>query len=385
MKKQKLILTALGFGLAVLVGCEKENFDTSNQQSISGSLAKENGNNSVGAVYVMDNSTSGNHILVYQRSAAGTLVNVSTIATDGLGSGGGLGSQGSLILSGDNEFLLACNAGSNDVTVFKVSGINLIPLDKVSSGGLRPISITSYEDFVYVLNGGGTGNISGFRLTDDGHMSHISGSDRDLSGPSVGAAQIEFNKSGSQLIVTEKVTNNILSYEINSNGIASLPVIHPSVGNTPFGFEFGKNGSIIVSDAFGGMPGASALTSYTLSNNGSLNLISGPIATTQTAACWVVVTNNNKYCYTTNTASGNISGYRISDSGVLTLLQSNGISGITEASPIDMSLSRNSNYLYTLNSMGHSISMFKLNYDGSLTTLGVLNGVPVGSVGMAAL
>lgn len=384
MKKQKLILTALALGLTVLTSCEKENFESTNQQTSSGALSKENGNNSVGAVYIMDNSTSGNHVLVYQRSAAGALVNVSNVSTNGIGTGGGLGSQGSLILSDDNEFLLACNAGSNDVTVFKVNGINLILVDKISSGGVRPISITSHEDYVYVLNAGGTGNISGFQLTDEGHLNHISGSERELSGPSVGAAQIEFNKSGTQLIVTEKATNNILSYAINSNGMASLPTIHPSVGNTPFGFEFGKNDVLIVSDAFGGMPGASALTSYSLSNAGSLNVVSGPIATTQTAACWVVVTNNNKYCYTTNTASGNISGYKISDSGSLTLLQSNGISGITEASPIDMSLSNNSKFLYTLNSMSHSISMFKVNNQGELTSLGTLNGLPAGSVGMAA-
>ena len=141
---------------------------------------------------------------------------------------------------------------------------------------------------------------------------------------------------------------------------------------------------MIVSDAFGGAAGQSALTSYSLNNNGNLNLITGPVATTQTAACWVVVTNDNRFCYTTNTASGNISGYKIMHNGGLSLLDANGITGVTGAGPIDMSLSKNSKYLYTLNGAAHTISMFKVNNNGGLTSIGDITGLLMGSVGMAA-
>ena len=36
--------------------------------------------------------------------------------------------------------------------------------DKVPSGGMHPISVTNYKNLVYVLNDGGSGNITGFTL-----------------------------------------------------------------------------------------------------------------------------------------------------------------------------------------------------------------------------
>ena len=381
MKKTKLILTATILTLFGLNSCQKDEInDSVNSTEKSELSAQKEGSN--GSVYVMDNATNGNNMLVYSRNQSGNLTADGIFSTGGMGTGGGLGSQGSLILN--DGYLYACNAGSNEISVLHTTNSGLILVDKVSSNGMRPISVTVNENILYVLNAGGSGNISGFRISENHHLTPITNSTKPLSSSASAPAQIQFNKSGSQLVVTEKATNTILTYSVNDLGMASNAVIHPSVGNTPFGFEFSKNGKLIVSDAVGGAAGQSALTSYSLSNNGNLNLITGPVGNGQAAACWVVITNNNKYCYTTNTASGNISGYTISESGSLTLLDSDGITATTEGSPIDMSLSENSKYLYTLNATGHSISMFSVNNNGSLTSIGNLSNVPVGSVGMAA-
>ena len=85
-----------------------------------------------------------------------------------------------------------------------------------------------------------------------------------------------------------------------------------------------------------------------------------------------------------NTGSANVSGYKISSGGALTLLDANGITGTTGFSPIDMSLSKNSKFLYTLNTVGRSISMFSVNNNGGLTSLGEITGLPEKTVGMAA-
>lgn len=384
MKKTNLILAGLALSLIALNGCKKDNFDSPNASSGTDNSVERQGDNAVGAVYTMENAVTGNTISVYSRASDGTLTSAGNVSTGGNGTGGGLGSQGAIVLNADNSYLYACNAGSNDVTVFSVYGTNLTWVDKVSSRGTRPISVTAHGNLLYVLNAGGNGNISGFIIGVDGHLSPLAGSDKPLSGNAVGPAQIEFNDDGTQLVVTEKATNMIDTYSIDANGLASAVAAHASTGNTPFGFGFGKNNQLIVSDAFGGAPGASALSSYTLSNSGILNLITGPVATTQTAACWVAVTNDGRFCYTTNTGSASVSGYSISNSGALTLLDVNGVTGVTGTSPIDMSLSRNSKFLYTLNSSGHSISSFKVNNNGSLTHLGEVSGLLPGSVGITA-
>src|SRR6516162_2399310 len=90
-----------------------------------------------GAVYVLTNQPT-NSVLVFARAADGTLSFSGNFATGGAGAGTGvdpLGTQGSLVLSRWHRRLFAVNAGSNDVSVFAVDGLNLRLLDSASSGG----------------------------------------------------------------------------------------------------------------------------------------------------------------------------------------------------------------------------------------------------------
>ncbi len=390
MKRTNQILAIIALSLFAFYGCKKDNLtQTSATTSADKSVTTNNDALAAGgAVYIMDNAAAGNHVIVYRRAENGLLSYDGSFATRGKGNGAGLGSQGVLIR--DKNFLYACNTGSNDITVFSINqqGLGLTWVDRVPSHGTLPVSVTVHHDLLYVLNAGGHGNISGFHRNDEGYLSYMSHSGRRLSSDTSGAAQIEFNPSGTQLVVTEKATNVISTYTVKEDGLIDPRVAHPSTGNTPFGFAFANQNQLIVSDAFGGAAGEGALSSYVLSNNGNLHLITGPVATHQTACCWVVVTGDNRFCYTTNTGSNNISGYRISYYGELSLIDANGVTGATGASPIDMSLSNDSRYLYTLNSASGSttntISMFRVNYNGGLTSLGDVSGVPTGAAGMAA-
>src|SRR5205823_5905453 len=107
------------------------------------------------------------------------------------------------------KLLFACNAGSDEITVFGVAPRELIWLDKISSHGNTPVSLTVHDDLLYVLNAGKTTNISGFRIRNNGHLNYLSQSDRSLSIAAPGGAEIKFNSSGTQLVVTEKNTNVI--------------------------------------------------------------------------------------------------------------------------------------------------------------------------------
>jgi 6-phosphogluconolactonase len=126
------------------------------------------------------------------------------------------------------------------------------------------------------------------------------------------------------------------------------------------------------------------MSSYHVDADGSLTLISGSVPTTETAACWVVVTGNGRFAYTTNTGSNSISGYRVSASGALTLLDADGVTATTGAGPIDMALAAGSAFLYSLNGGGQDISAFAVEADGSLTPLPGVAGIPAGATGLAA-
>jgi 6-phosphogluconolactonase len=68
------------------------------------------------------------------------------------------------VLSEDGSLLFAVNAGSNSVTIFRVSGHTLTATNTVSSGGTMPVSLTVRGNLVYLVNAGGVPNISGFKV-----------------------------------------------------------------------------------------------------------------------------------------------------------------------------------------------------------------------------
>jgi 6-phosphogluconolactonase len=337
-----------------------------------------------GAVYTLTNRAAGNAVAVFDRAADGSLASAGTVSTGGLGTGAGLGSQGALVL--DRGRLLAVNAGSNTISLLRAgpSGVSLE--DVAPSGGVRPISVTVRGRLVYVLNEGDAttaANIRGFWLL-AGHVIPLPGSSRPLSAALPGPAQIEFSPDGRQLVVTEKGTNRIVTYRVGFLGYAGAPQATPSAGQTPFGFAFASRRHLIVSEAFGGAPDASVLSSYELGAGGGVTPIDPNVATTETAACWVVVTGDGSYAYTTNTGSASVSGYAVGDDGSLTLLDADGKTATTGASPIDAALSRGSRFLYVLAGTAQEIDTFEVNADGGLDPVDVDGGLPAGSVGLAA-
>ncbi|MGH8924679.1 MAG: lactonase family protein [Acidimicrobiia bacterium] len=337
----------------------------------------------VGAVFTMSNAAAGNQVVVFARAVDGTLSHVADYATGGEGSGGGLGSQAAVRLSDDGSWLLAVNAGSDEVSVFRVNGTTLELADNVWSGGDSPISVDVNGDVVYVLNAG-SANIAGFRLTGEGELSPIPGAIRPLSTPDAAPAQIEFSPDGRTVVVTEKNTNRILVYRASASGVVSPAQVSDSAGATPFGFEFDPAGRLIVSEAFGGAPDASAVSSYALGPNRKAVLIDGPVATTETAACWIVVTDNGKYAYTTNTGSDTITGYLVESDGSLSILNEDGVSAVTGDAPIDMALSDGSQFLYSLDAASDAISVFRIEADGALSLIQTVVGLPGAAVGLAS-
>src|SRR5437660_588291 len=117
----------------------------------------------VGHVYVNDNTAGTNTVAAFDRHSDGTLTPLhgSPFAIGGAGTGHGIGSQGALQLSGDGRYLLAADAGSNQVSVLRIKPdgeLTRVGGSPVSSGGADPVSIAVNGNLVYVANAGNRGS-----------------------------------------------------------------------------------------------------------------------------------------------------------------------------------------------------------------------------------
>src|SRR3569623_1004531 len=293
-----------------------------------------------GGAYTMTNAAAANSIVVFDRNAQGLLTKTAVVATGGKGSGGGLaplGSQGSLLLEPHGRWLLAVNAGSNDISVVKVMPDGIARTDRIGSGGTMPVSLTVSGDSVYVLIEGAPANITGFTLNHLGHLNSLAGSTRLLGGGAY--AQVAFSPDGSALAVTDKADDQLLVYRIGNRGLPVMaPATSPSSGHAPFGVVFDEAGNLLVAEA-----GSGAVSSYHLTAEGVLRVLTASAANGQKATCWIAI-NHRGDVITANPGSQSLSIYRVGH-GRVTLR--NGAAAAASA-PLDVALSVDGRFLYAV-------------------------------------
>jgi 6-phosphogluconolactonase len=286
-----------------------------------------------------------------------------------------------VIVSDDQRWLFAVNAGSNSISSFRIRpGQRLELVDTVPSGGSMPTSVTFRKELLYVLNAGVPNNLTGFTVAADGTLTPLPDSTRPLSAEATSPAQVGFDDDGTTVIVTERATDLVDTYTVGRDGRLTGPFVHPSAGPTPFGFAVDKRNTLFVSEAGTG-GGAS---SYRIGADGSLTPVSSMVMTGQRAACWAVVTGNGRYGYVTNAGTGNISGFRIGQDGSAALLNADGVTAVTGGNPTDVGVSNDSRFLYALVNATNSIAVLAIEADGSLTPRASLTGNPAGLAGLAA-
>jgi 6-phosphogluconolactonase len=341
-----------------------------------------------GMVFTSSNDPAGNMLLVYARSADGSLVQVGQAATGGTGTGADLGSQGAVTLARDGAHLFVVNAGDSTVSTFGLEGDQLVLKSTVASGGLHPISVTEFGGRVYVLNDGGDGNVTGMR-NDHGVLVPIPDSTRGLSAPAEVSmpAQVGFTLDGDAIVITEKGTNTLTSYRVRPDwSLRAQAVFTSSPGMTPFGFAFNARNRLIVSEAAGGAPNASTVSSYRFTNVDPEvpQIVSPAVADGQTAACWVATTPGGHFAYVTNTGSSNLSSYHVEPDGTITLMQAVAGSTGEGSAPADLAVSPDGRHLYVRNGTTATISSFKVRDDGTLAVRPLTPGLPPAAVGLAA-
>lgn len=339
-----------------------------------------------GMVFALGNADGLNTVVMFHRDPEGMLELEGEFPTGGMGSGMPLGSQGSVIVEG-TEHLYAVNPGDNTVSSMRIFDDHLGLDDIEDTEGEGPTSVTVGGDRMYVLNATGPGSVVGFEV-DDGQLDLINNSQQPLSGHEMPApAQVGLTPDGDYIVVTERATDQILTYAVHGDGRLDAPVVNQAEGQTPFGFQFTSTGEFVVAEAFGGgaNPGASASSSHRVADGGALWVFSSSIPSGQTAACWVQLVRG-QYAYMSNTGSDTISAYMLGDDSQLSLFPGSGVVADLgpDHAPLDMAASANEEYLYVINRVADVILGFHVEDDGTLTEIGGFE-VPSTAVGLAAL
>jgi len=330
----------------------------------------------VGHLYVNDNTAGTNTIAAFDRHADGTLTPLpgSPFTVGGAGTGTGIGSQGALQITSNGKYLLAVDAGSNQISVLRINDdgeLNPVGGGPVSSGGVKPVSIAVHGSLVYVANAGdGGSNYTGFTLNPGGHLRPIAGSTVALpAGSSPG--DVLFNSDGTRLIGAEVGPSVIDSFVIGANGLLTAAPGSPfaAQGPGPFGSEYRPTDptQLFVSNAHGG-PGNGTISAFSDGSDGTLTSIgTSPFPDFQTAPCWVEISHDGQFLFTVNTASNSVSRYAIAGDGSLSLLGSTSL-GSANVGAEDARLGPNGGTLWVVDTGARAVSAFAVN-GGNLTQL----------------
>lgn len=390
----------------------------------------------VGAVFTPTNAApfddqgnpQFNGVMMYHRHADGTLTLVpgSPFLTEGQGAGGAyfpptdpLGSVNSIIVDEKNKYLFVVDAGSDQVSVFRIHHNKLTHIETVSSGGTFPNSLAVRNNMLYVLNSGGTTNIMAFKVCKNGRLKGLKRCNLQpplnvwpivpdgLGLTTAIPSEIGFSPNGRFLLVVRKEgflcsnpafpaclanvagPGRIDVYALDkksrvidcANPTANINMRSPA-GRMPFPFIFSENGQLLVGEFLGTAGsaitpfGTSAMSSYNLKSDGVLEVISADVGNGQSGLCWAVRSGN--YVYTSNFLSATISLYSVDKNGNLTLLDpvaaNLNVLNPSASSVIDSAVTSDGRFLYQLTDSNGLIYAFEINkMDGSLTFIGTVS------------
>jgi len=209
-------------------------------------------------------------------------------------------------LNGGDEFLLATNAGSNSITLFRVTKNGLEQIDVEPSNGEKPVSVTVNRGIVYVAE-----QRRNRRRTCSPQLRRVAG-----RGSPIGN-RIPSVEGGPAYADTQFAAG----YTVNADG--TLTATSGSVGNggtDTCWFVVTDNGKIGFTTSFFG---GGRISSYRVGSNGSLELIDGAAAdaTVTDGASDLALSRNSRYLYQLNSLDGTISSFRVEKDADLVLTQ----------------------------------------------------------------
>jgi 6-phosphogluconolactonase (cycloisomerase 2 family) len=383
-----------------------------------------------GHLYMQTNEIR-NAIIHYRWAASGTLTEVERVATGGAGSGelspiyhvkrpNDHEGAGSVILTSDRRFLFTTNAGDNSVSSFAVDTEGQVTLLDVkrtgnpTSGGAKSVAYAPSSRTLFVLHTFGPDHLRLMSVDANGKLTarpeqySVNTMDWSNRGPTM----VVLSPNGKFLIVG--TTFDELPSRKNPDGSLILWIprgpdgaLHVIASNAPdpdgiVVFPVGGDGGLgepSFYDARAASPFYIAflhnrpdtfIVGFAVSNGLALGRIDaegkitvGPLVQIDTSAglpselCWVAVSPDDRFAYTTNFGYSTISSYRI-DGDVLSIAKDpaspkvpgdgtyRAINGTVSSGPSDNWLTPDGAYLYQIYGNASKLVGYATQADGSL-------------------
>ncbi len=442
--KNKIEMEKLKFRIGILLSAALIMASCSNDDDTTTTTTNDGGDDQsreiVGAVYAMTNGNGQvdgneqgpNTIVTYGRFADGTLVPIGPASTGGNGGDydGGEGldpliSAYALTKTDDNTGLLAVNAGSNTISSFNINEDFSLTLAGTpqSTGAIGPNSIAfsarttpGIKGLVYVTNitrpeflaqgePAQQGTVTGFWLQENGELSPIPGSTRDLlNRPSA----VQISPDGQWLVVTSINSgaaalatgdeSEVIVYSVGADGLLSNAPLGSGAStlrgnaeqrNLPsaIGFQIVGDNYVVVTEArefqYDGAPPAfpalqdGSVSTWQIQGDGSLTPISidvrSGVGNTGRTACWLDFTADGNTFFVSNAIEAGLAAYSY-DNGVVTLLDQaaaigtgtggadNGPEAFANTDGwIDMWITDDGQFLYQLYGLDGTIGIYRIN------------------------
>lgn len=437
MKKLPLLLLSL-FALTLFVACNDD--DSITPDNSGGTDDGDDTATFVGAVYAMTNGDGqvagnvqgANTIIAYGRNADGSLTPIGPFTTNGAGGDydGGEGldpliSAYALTKTPDNRNLLAVNAGSNTITSFNINDDFSLTAagDPQPTGAIGPNSIAyqpknidGVRGLVYVSNitrleflsqgePAQQGTVTGFWLLDDGSLSPIAGSTRNLP---IRPSAVQLSDDGNWLVVASinagaaglasGSEDELTVFNVGADGLLSATAWGTATstlrGNTEgrnlpsaIGFQIVGNNYVVVTEAREFQPDGTppafpalqdgSVSSWQIQGDGSLTPITLDVRSgegnTGRTACWLDFTADGSTFFVSNAIEASLAAYSYSGGAVALLDQTAAVgtgTGGADNGPdafartdgwIDMWITDDGQYLYQLYGLDGTIGIYRVN------------------------
>ena len=382
-----------------------------------------------GHLYMQTNEVK-NAIIHYHWSANGALAEVERVATGGAGSGelspiyhikrpNDFEGAGSVILTPDRRFLFATNAGDNSVSSFavdkdgRVTLLDVKPTGNPTNGGAKSLAYAPSSRTLFVLHTVGPDHLRLMSVDEKGKLTarpeQYSVNTKDW--PNRGPTMVVLSPDGKFLVVATAFDE--LPSRKNPDGSLILWIprpdgtLHVIVSNAPdpdgiVVFPVGKDGGLgepSFYDARGAVPFyiaflhnrpdtfligygvADGLAMGRIDAEGKINV--GPIVKIDTSAglpsevCWLAVSPDDRFMFTTNFGYSTISSFRI-DGNVLSIAKDpacpkvpgdgtfRAINGTVSSGPSDNWMTPDGHYLYQIYGNASKLVGYATKPDGSL-------------------
>jgi 6-phosphogluconolactonase (cycloisomerase 2 family) len=417
-----VILTAVGSAQAPTIPTKKAG--TSKEIGIS--------SDGGGHLYMQTNETR-NSVVHYRRSANGAITEVARVLTGGAGSGelspiyhinrpNDFEGAGSVILTPDRRFLFATNGGDNSVSSFAVDKEGRITLLDVkrtgnpTSGGAKSLAYAPSSRTLFVVHTFGPDHLRLMSVDAKGKLTarreRYSVSTMDwpnrvptmavlspdgkflLLGTTFDELPSRKNPDGSLILWIPRpdgtlhvIASNapdpdgIVVFPVSGDGGLGEPSLYDAKGASPFYLAFLNNrpDTFII-----GFAVSDGLAMGRIDADGRVNV--GALVKIDTSAglpselCWLAVSPDDRFVFTTNFGYSTISSYRI-DGNVLSIAKDpagpkvpgdgtfRAIDGVVSSGPSDNWISPDGAFLYQIYGNASKLVGYATQPDGSLNEI----------------